>query len=435
MSKVQPKKNQKKFWYVIGIALLILTLISAFGCGSKEEATPGEEAGEKVLKLGVIGPFTGPVAATGEEFKGAVTLAFEKINYQIGDYKVEIVWIDSQSDPEKACKAYEEAVLKNGVQATIGNWHSSVAIALMDLSAKYQVPHFFGISLAKSIIEKYQTDPEKYSYWLKGWPIPDKQYGTYFIALEEAIAEGWTPRTKIAAIYAEDTDLGRNVATIFNEELKSRGWEVASENFVKVGETDFYPMLTKVRDQDISILAGTATSGPSAAAMIKQAREVGLKALIIADGLGWTGEWYNLGGKATDYVLDMQPSWLTDESKAFRDEFEQRFKFIPSPSAAGVMYDSSEFFIELAEEALNQHGEITKESLYNTAQDKIKNGTMSHKGTVNVEYKYTPESLPDPLVGEQYFMTPVVQYFDGKPKIVWPSAFREGPIEIPDFAK
>jgi branched-chain amino acid transport system substrate-binding protein len=42
-------------------------------------------------------------------------------------------------------------------------------------------------------------------------------------------------------------------------------------------------------------------------AFIKQADEVGLKSLIIADGLGWVGEWYNLTGKSSNFVMDQIP--------------------------------------------------------------------------------------------------------------------------------
>ena len=58
------------------------------------------------FKLGVLGPFTGPSAKTGAEFKGSVKMAMENIDYTIGDYKIELVWIDSQSDPAKATSAY-----------------------------------------------------------------------------------------------------------------------------------------------------------------------------------------------------------------------------------------------------------------------------------------------------------------------------------------
>ena len=39
-------------------------------------------------------------------------------------------------------------------------------------------------------------------------------------------------------------------------------------------------------------------------AFIKQAREVGLRSLIVADGLGWVGEWYELTGNASNGVID-----------------------------------------------------------------------------------------------------------------------------------
>jgi branched-chain amino acid transport system substrate-binding protein len=98
-------------------------------------ATP-VHAQQKVLKIGVEGPFTGPNARVGEEFWGAVTMAFEAINWTIGDYKVEIMKIDDESDPEKATRAYEEAVVKQKIDAGLIGWHSSVAVALMEVAAK-----------------------------------------------------------------------------------------------------------------------------------------------------------------------------------------------------------------------------------------------------------------------------------------------------------
>ena len=72
---------------------------------------------EQVLKVGIIGPFTGPSAKTGAEFKGSVTMAFEKVNNMVGDYKLEPVWIDSQSDPAKVVSAYAEAASASGSRA------------------------------------------------------------------------------------------------------------------------------------------------------------------------------------------------------------------------------------------------------------------------------------------------------------------------------
>ncbi|MCK5836514.1 MAG: ABC transporter substrate-binding protein, partial [Desulfobacula sp.] len=141
---------------------IAVSLMFLFSTGAFAAAT---------FKLGVLGPFTGPAAKTGSEFKGSVTMAMENIDYKIGDYKIELVWIDSQSDPAKATGAYAEAMESKGVQVAILNWHSSVAAAVMDVAAQYKVQHLFAMGAAEIVNEKYKSNPEKYSYWAaKGWP-------------------------------------------------------------------------------------------------------------------------------------------------------------------------------------------------------------------------------------------------------------------------
>src|SRR5207302_1497689 len=87
--------------------------------------------GSQEFKLGIGGPYTGPVAKTGAEFKGAATLALEKVNYKIGDYKITPVWVDEASKPDKASSALEEAIVSKGIGMGCLNWHSSDAVAMM----------------------------------------------------------------------------------------------------------------------------------------------------------------------------------------------------------------------------------------------------------------------------------------------------------------
>lgn len=387
----------------------------------------------KVFKLGVMGPFTGPSARTGEEFKGAVQMAFENINYQIGDYKIELVWIDSQSDPEKATRAYEEAVVKDGIEAGILNWHSSVAVAVMEVTAKHQIPHFFGMGATEVVNEKFHSDPEKYSYWnFKMWPTPSKLTANYVAAVEEAIANGiWDPGDKRAVIYGEDTDWGRSFGGGLKEQLQSAGWTIVDEQYFPLEQTEFYPLLNKFKDEDVDLIGGTSTAPPSLSAFIKQADEVGLKSLIIADGLGWVGEWYDLTGNASNYVIDQIPGWTTDEAKAFAKAFEDKWGIAPSPSSAGISYDSANFFIKVAQAAIDQYGELSKDSLHKIGQEQVQTGQLTYTdGIVMSEYKYTPETAPDPVIGEGYYTFPVLQYMDGESHVIWPDNWKEADLQV-----
>ena len=68
----------------------------------------------------------------------------------------------------------------------------------------------------------------------------------------------------------------------------------------------------------------------------------------MADGLGWIGDWYKLSGSASDYVVDQIPQFASDEAKKFAADYEAKYGSKPSPSAAGLSYDFSNFFIKIA---------------------------------------------------------------------------------------
>jgi branched-chain amino acid transport system substrate-binding protein len=383
---------------------------------------------DKVFKLGVLGPFSGPSARTGEEFKGSTEMAFEAIDYQIGDYKIELVWIDSQSDPAKAAQAYEQAAVQDSIQAGILNWHSSVAVSCMEVAAKYKIPHFFGFGATEVVNETYASDPAKYGYWTsKGWPTPKKLSVSYVQGLEDAISSGtWTPAEKTVAVYGEDTDWGRSFGGAIKGQLEEAGWEVVAEEYFPIEQTEFYPLLNKFKDLNPAVIAGTSTAAPSFSAFIKQADEVGLESLIIADGLGWVGEWYDLTGSSSNYVLDQIPGWATAAARDYAQAFEKKYGITPSPSSGGLSFDGANMFIQIAQNTVKEYGELTRETVYKWSQENLQSGKWAFTdGIVMNEYRYTPETVPDPVVGKGFYIFPVLQYFDGEGKIIFPPEWAE----------
>jgi branched-chain amino acid transport system substrate-binding protein len=401
----------------------------------EEEATEPpaeeEEKEEEVFKLGILGPFSGPSARTGDEFKGSANMAFDAIDWKIGHYKIEPVWIDSQSDPAKASQAYEQAVVQDGIQAGVLNWHSSVAVSVMEVTAKHQIPQFFGFGATEVVNETFAADPETYGYWaLKGWPTPRKLSISYVQALENAYEEGILEGEKTAAIFGEDTDWGRSFGSGIKEQLEEVGWEIVAEEYFALEQTDFVPLLNKFKELNPAVVAGTGTGLPAVSGFIKQADEVGLESLIVMDGLGWFGEWYDLTGDASNYVIDQIPGWATAEGKEFAEQFEAENGFPPSPSAGGLSYDGCNLFIAAARDAYDMYGELTSETLYKFVQEQIWTGEWTYTdGIVMDEYEYTEETIPDPVVGKGKYIFPVLQYFDGEGKIIFPPEWAEQDLQ------
>ncbi|MFN2151357.1 MAG: ABC transporter substrate-binding protein [Anaerolineales bacterium] len=431
---------------VVSVAWLILILSLVVGACAPatpasqpaepaEAAAPAAEA--KALKVGVLAPFTGPSARVGEEFKGAVTMAFDAIDWKVGDYTIEVVWIDGESDPEKATRAYEAAITRDGIQVGLLNWDASEVIPLMDLIAKYKVPHFFAMGTSEDIDQKYKSD-EKYSYWMgKGWPTPSKLTISYVNTLEDAIAAKlWEPKEKKVVLYGNDDEWSRGFAQAIGGQLTDAGWEIVDEVYIPIGETDFYPMLTKIKSLDVPLMAGTMDDAAGFPAMIKQAREKDVTSLIVADGLGWVGEWYNMTGAASDYAIDQIPGWATPEAVAFKDEFTKRWGIEPSPSSAGLAFDETNFFIKVLQQTYADTGELTSETIYKTGREKMATGQLTYTdGILMKEYKFTTESMPDMVVGKGYFVFPVIQYFDGVGKTIWPDEIKEQDLQIPPYAQ
>jgi branched-chain amino acid transport system substrate-binding protein len=390
-------------------------------------------ATEKILKVGLVAPYTGPNARVGEEFKYIHEMAFGEVNWQIGDYKIVPVYIDDESDPEKAVRAFKDAILKENIQAATAGYHSSVTVALMDVLAQYKIPYFFPQNESSVIVEKYKSDPAKYTYhqW-KGRPNPTKLIVGYDLSLfKNAIDTGtWKPANKKFAVICEDTDYGRDFCASFKSTVEGLGWENVGEDYVALDASDVYPLLTKIKAADPSLLFVSMSAPAVASGIIKQTQEVGLKALLISHGLGWIGEWYQMTGEAGDYVLDMMQKFRTPEQIAYKEAFEKKFGITPSASLS-ISYDYDKFFIKICERALELYGELNAETIYKVGNDEVSTGKLTYTGGLwYQELKWSPETLPEMVVGEGFYLDPVVQYFGGEATIIWPDNLKEADLKI-----
>lgn len=438
-------RNQRR---LAGIAAALAIVVSACTSGSggaspagSTAASPAESTaaspaasagGEQELKIGIEGPFSGPNARTGEEMKDASSMAFDAINWTVGPYKIVPVYIDDQSDPAKGAAAYEQAVVGQGIVAGILGWHSSVAVAQMEVTAKYKIPHFFAMGATGVVNQKFQSDKAKYGYWTtKGWPDPAKLSIAYVNALEDAIKAGtWKPAEKKVALYGEDTDWGRSFGAGIKAQFEAAGWTVLSQDYFPTTQTDFSALIARYKAQNVPVLAGTSTIPASISAFIKQADDAGLKSMIVADGLGWVGEWYKLTGSSSNYVLDEIPGWTTPAAQKFASDYKAKFGFDPSPSSSGLSYDWTNFFIKVLQTTLADQGKITSETLYKTAQDKLWTGQLTYTdGIIMKQYAFSPDTIPDMVVGKGNYIFPVLQYHDGKGAVIWPDEWKTGVIE------
>lgn len=395
-----------------------------------------QENGE--IAIGVMGPYTGPSSRSGDEFKRGVQLAIEhakkagelplKVDGKSADVKV--VWVDEQSSPEKAVKATLDAIEREKVKFFVGGFSSAVALAVMDVEAPHKIIHLGHTGEAQTVSEKVNSDPKKYAGWFKGWPAPPVFAGRYGPMLSGLIENGsWKPANRTAAIIVEDTDFGRGLGQAMFDSLKEAGFDPLPYDVAPADQTEFTPLLIKYRARNVSLVAMTFTGSVSASNFVKQFASQRLKALLVGHGLGWFGEWYELTGKASNYVIAADsPRAITDDQKAWIAEYKEKFGVEPSLANAGLPYD----YMRAAIRVINETGNLDFEALRKTILDKPYDGVWQY-------YRFAKEPGPNAMAYNEVeagdfkkgFFFPLVQLMDGQAIIIAPEEYATGKFQPP----
>lgn len=189
------------------------------------------------LKIGVVMPTTGPIAYDGRLTLNGIEMAVDEINSSGGikGNKIELLVEDSANVPATAVAAMEKLVGMQNVIAVIGDFGSSCTLAMMDVAQRTQTPLITPISLAPKITEMGNK-------WMFRGCDNSAMIAKAFTkwAVEDKNAKKW-------AYIAINTDYGRGSVEAFNAELEKHGGEVVFTEYFNQGETDYYPIVTKLR--------------------------------------------------------------------------------------------------------------------------------------------------------------------------------------------
>jgi len=397
--------------------------------------SPAAQAAD-TIKIGVVGPFTGPSARIGQDIRNGTEMAIAdaiaagELPVTVDGEKrgIDLVWIDDESSPEKAVKAFRDAVSREGVELLLNGWHGSVGLALIDLTEAEGIISFGNLAAPEDISNKINEN--NYTRWFKGWPAPKSMSGLYVDAVEDFIGSGqWTPAAKIAAVVVEDSDWGRTWGEAIVTRLKEQGWDVVAEDVVKIDETEFNALMTKYKASGVEFTAVTLNSPASAAAFVKQFNGAGVKGLLAADGLGWASNWHEMTGDAASFVISMDsPRTITQDAKDWSARFEATYGAAPSPAAAGHAYDYTRMLIKGMTTAQTMNADKLSAALLDTEYKGIwQFYAFSKKAGENAISPYEVKVGPF-MTG---FSFPMVQYMGDKTTIIWPRDYAEGAFTAP----
>jgi branched-chain amino acid transport system substrate-binding protein len=283
------------------------------------------EAQQEPVKVGMIQPLSGPIAAAGSYIVNGAKIALDRVNAKGGvkGRKLELIIEDNKSDPAETRSAAEKLIVRDKVPVIIGAWGSSMTLAMMPLAAQHGV----GLVVETSSSGKI-TDPKTPGSKVVSRISPTSE-------LEAFGVEPLLPRLgmKKVGYLAVNTDWGRGAVAAFTEAVKKNGGTVDLVEYVGQADTDFYSQLTKFKAANVDSVMIT-DDAPKTAKMLQQMKELGLNAkVLVTGGSAWPDSIVQLAGAPAtegamfinfynpyDHALAGDP----EASRAYVEEWKKR---------------------------------------------------------------------------------------------------------------
>ncbi|NIR16380.1 MAG: ABC transporter substrate-binding protein, partial [Desulfobacterales bacterium] len=194
---------------------------------------------EKVIKIGVIYPYSGALAATGEILRSAVDLAVDYINNYhpefaqegiyfpiaewegistLGGAKIEVIHKDHRAEPDRGADLAKSLILDEQVDGLMGCYNSSVTKTASTVAERYGVPFINAASTSPTLTER------GYEWFFRTTPH-DRYFTKDLFELLEGLTEGAVkgveavPKEELddLASASENTEWGAGVDKLIKE--------------------------------------------------------------------------------------------------------------------------------------------------------------------------------------------------------------------------
>ncbi|MGQ0598086.1 branched-chain amino acid ABC transporter substrate-binding protein [Aquabacterium sp.] len=241
---------------------------------------------QTVVKIGHVGPVSGPQAHYGRDNENGARMAVDELNaqgVQIGGKKIkfELVAEDDAADPKQGTAAAQK-LCDAKVNGVVGHLNSGTTIPASKVYNQCGLP----------MVSPSATNPE----------LTTLGYKNVFrlLANDNHLGAGLanyavdTLKLKKVAIIDDRTAYGKGVAEVFARVAKERGLEVVSQQYTNDKAVDFSAILTSIKSKkpDGIFFGGM---DPQAGPMLRQMQQLGLSKAYLFGG----------DGICTDKLMDL----------------------------------------------------------------------------------------------------------------------------------
>lgn len=284
----------KKKIMAIALTAVMTAGLMLTGCSSSASSDGEDSAAAtgNVIKIGVLEPITGSMAAGGEiEIEGIELAQSERPTVTIDgeEYTVELVKADNKSDKVEAASAATKLIEQDQVSVILGSYSSTPSLGAYDVIRNGNVAAI-GISCTNPAVTEGNDNYFRVCFIdpYQGTAMANYAYNTL--------------GARTAAVTTEQgNDYSVGLAQYFKEEFENLGGTVYEAAY-QTGDQDFNAQITslKANNPDVFFVPGNFTE---AAMFIKQARQAGVETPILGGDTYEVQEFLDVAGDEAEGVL------------------------------------------------------------------------------------------------------------------------------------
>lgn len=300
-------------------------------------ATPQPAVEAATIRIGGVGPLSAPgYVIGGIAMQFTMNLAVQDINAQGGilGKQVELVFGDTEGLPERGTAVVERLINNDKVVAIVGEAHSAVGLAELEVAHKYGIPVVFAETWSDAITATGY--PEVFR-------IAPASTMNSLASAEWLSAVG----SKTMVLIAENTDYGIGQAASDKTFHEALGITILDTIFVEPNATDLQPILTRIKAMNPAPdVIRVAITGAASYNLEQQMVDLGIapstKTIGVASTDAMAPEFWESVPNGNYYVfayIGLPPSLYNDTTRHVAEEYKKVFNTEPASDALEA-YDS-----------------------------------------------------------------------------------------------
>ncbi|AQZ60371.1 Extracellular ligand-binding receptor [[Actinomadura] parvosata subsp. kistnae] len=399
-----------------GLTIISICALALTACAKTDEPgaaqPPGQQRGP--VRIGISLPLTGDFSEPGKGIQEGYQVWADRVNAKGGllGRKVELIFRDDASDPNRVSSDYESLITQDKVDLVFGPFSSRLVIPAAKVAESYGM---LFVEPAGAAAEVFEQGFKRLFY---AAPAIASDHYNYLADYLTKLPPGKRPKT--AAYASLDDPFAQGTAYGLRDKLAAAGVKTVVDEVYPPETTDFAPIAAKIAAAKPDVVVG-GTQFEDSVGLVRALQELKVQPKLAAFSTGPTLAEFPAAVKgAAEHILS-PVGWSATATFTGNQELVKRYKELFGGDAnedAANGYTVGQI-VEAAVTAV-KCVDPTKE-----CQDKL----AQHIGQATFDTVVGPLSFDDKGRPEQAHM--IQQYVDGKIEIVLPEQAKTADLVYP----